>query len=209
MRQLPHVNCLYFGSSRYDIFRAALRGISTYTFQNASAAVQLRFAQNALFLCLCLTNEDYEPLLTRGIQGWFPRIPNKEYWHTLSMKPVFFGTTSIQLEIQTSLLLTRLLQISANEIPSPLRNNSEPYGELSPSQNLGLCGEAFGLSTNNPKSFRTVELSRLCNDLPRSALFCDRGKIDTRYIQGWGFYLAKYLPITAFMDGFVSRSNKS
>lgn len=97
----------------------------------------------------------------------------------LSIKPVFFGTMPIQLEIQTPLLLTRLLQISANEISSSLKNNSKPYGKLSPSQNLGLCGEVFELSTNNSKSFCTVELSQLCNNLPQSVLFCDRGKIDT------------------------------
>ena len=138
LRQLPRVNCLYFGSSRCDIFRAALRGISTYTCQNASAAVQLRFAQNALFLCLCLINEDYEYLLARGIQDWFPMFLDKEYWHTLSMKPPFFGSTPIELEFQSSLLLARFLQISAGEIPLPLKNNSQRSGQLSPSQNLGL-----------------------------------------------------------------------
>lgn len=114
----------------------------------------------------------------------------------------------IQLKIQTSLLVAKLLQISANEIPLPLKNNSKLYGKLSLSQNLGLCGEAFVLSTNNSKLFYMVALSQFNNNLPRSTLFCNFGKINTLYIQGCGFYLAKYLHITAFIDGFMSRSKK-
>lgn len=81
------------------------------------------------------------------------------------MKPLFLSMNPIELETQTLLLLTRLFQISASEIPLRLRNNSQPSENFSAFQNLSLYGEAFGLSTKILEPFYIVELSQRARDI--------------------------------------------
>ena len=104
------------------------------------------------------------------------------------MKSIFLGVTPTELEHQTASLLAKLL------------------GEFSPSQNLNLYEEAFGVSVPNPRSFRTMNPVRLAEDLPRSAMFCKNNMMRPRDIQRWGFHLSKMLPIDAPLDGLVSRA---
>lgn len=105
------------------------------------------------------------------------------------MKPLFLSMNPIELETQTSLLLARLFQIFAGEIPSWLRNSSQLSEDFSAFQNFHLYGEAFRLSAKISEPFCTVELSQRARD-----------------IQGLAFHLAEHLPIIAPRDGFVSRS---
>jgi len=168
-------------------------------------------------------DEFYEDLLKREPDSWFPNLQSdEEYWHQLSRKSIFLGVEPKKLERQATLLLSALLSVSADELPPRLPHRSEPSKAFSPSQNLSLYCEVFGITAYRPKPFGKHDPSKFVEDLARSRLsipielandpllsrFLDEnGAITPRTAWKWGRWLATHLPIDYDMDRLVSKSD--
>ena len=120
---------------------------------------------------------------------------------------MFHGKKSRQLEIQMILLLLKLLQVSSDRTPSRLPNRSQPSKEFSPCQNLRLCCEAFGVIVSALCPFSTLDLVRVRDEVARSRLCGEHGRVKAQDIEQQALRLMDHLPIAHLKDGLVSRSD--